>query len=58
MNIREGKRKMRMGKMGERIKAQGEQMEYEKEVAWAMMEFGVSRRTAKEYIDPILKLYD
>lgn len=43
--------------MGERVLEQGVTVNYQKEVAWAMLNFGVSRRTAKEYVDPIILLH-
>jgi hypothetical protein len=59
MNIREGKREGRI--KGIRIHIERElkkdkSMSYQHLLAWTIYNFGISRRTAKDYIDPMLML--
>ena len=57
--IREERKRARLNKvsqMFEQAEAEGKTIDYEKMIAFCMVEFGVSRRTAREYIDPLIVL--
>jgi len=59
MNQREDRKQYRnkeiMMKIGREIDEHNK-ADYEKMVAWTMWRFGVARRTAREYIDPLFVL--
>lgn len=37
---------------------EGKELEYDKLLAFCMIEFGIARRTAKDYVDPLLIIGD
>lgn len=57
--VREERKKGRIGKVKQltlNALEKGEDISYEKLIAFCMVEFGVARRTAREYIDPLIVL--
>jgi hypothetical protein len=56
MNTRQSTRNMRVGRLKSLLLATKEQnktAEYNKLIAWCMEEFGVARRTGREYVDQV-----
>ncbi len=60
-NLREGRREGRIAALRKRLEKQTAKGEanYEETLAWISYSFSISRRTAKDYLDPmiILKIF-
>ena len=56
MNIIQSRRNMRVGRLKSLLlaaKEQKKEVDYYRLVAWCCEEFGVARRTAREYVDQV-----